>query len=420
MYCLRLNKETVTTDRQINNTVLSAISIIEFALSSCKDATNIIEIVNQQLEIIYLDKDSVPSYVYKFCFETNSVKDCFGSHTVLTSYVSSRLKSVSELLKSMLKPIATNCDSRMQPTVKSCTNSVQAKPVNKICKKRLANIKEHPESSGVQPSNSNQKDIVSVKNSDREQFIRSTLKDFPDKTAAINNLKDFPDKTAATNNSDLKTEINIYDRELEKQNTQLSYMKQELHRKKEKIEERKRSFESDINTYRMIRTDKDEGRIKTVPVLFRDRYVIYKYLDDNKLLNIEDKQIYYLFRLLYNCVNYIEDDVEVLDEDYLIKIYGDYIDMFMKQDLSSEFVKVNEIDENVSGLVKHVDKEGMFPVEDNESLIVRSKVPIDIDSLSSSSSNSSTDSDDSSVTESVGSDEDDLIEIIKHSKTKEV
>ena len=126
-----------------------------------------------------------------------------------------------------------------------------------------------------------------------------------------------------------EVETKFYENELDKQRNELSVMKQELFRTKEKIEERKRQFEADKNTYYKIKADVDNDKITNIPILFRDRYNLYQFLDNKDLLESSN---YHLYRLLYNVINSVENDIEVLPEDKLLNEYNDIISEFISNE----------------------------------------------------------------------------------------
>lgn len=57
---------------------------------------------------------------------------------------------------------------------------------------------------------------------------------------------------------------------------------------KEKLEERKRKFESDKKSYRMIKADLNTGKIHEIPPIFNEIYTVLKTLEENNELDKED------------------------------------------------------------------------------------------------------------------------------------
>jgi len=122
-------------------------------------------------------------------------------------------------------------------------------------------------------------------------------------------------------------ETSFYEKEIDKQRNELSIMKQELFKKKEQIESRKRQYEADHTTFLKVKSDIDSGAINKIPFLIIDKYNVLDFMNTNNIMN---KDHYPLYRFLYNTINNIsDDDIDVIDEDDILNKYGDLINDFL-------------------------------------------------------------------------------------------
>lgn len=87
---------------------------------------------------------------------------------------------------------------------------------------------------------------------------------------------------------------------------ELNYMKNKELLDKERYEEKKKVFQSDIQSYLLIKNDIENGKISIdkIPPLFNNKYHIFCFMDQNNLFNNEES--YSIYGELYE--KYIADD----------------------------------------------------------------------------------------------------------------
>ena len=112
---------------------------------------------------------------------------------------------------------------------------------------------------------------------------------------SINKLKLLKDKEEIQLNElkeKNKTEVEKFSEYYDK----LSDEKRKIRYEKEKAEEKRRIFNSDINVYKKIKHDIEIGRLKEdkIPELFINKYPIFKFMDENNLFDNEDEYMVYL------------------------------------------------------------------------------------------------------------------------------
>lgn len=71
-------------------------------------------------------------------------------------------------------------------------------------------------------------------------------------------------------------------------NTELNDLKREIYKEKEKEKERINIFNAGKTSYRRISSDLEEGKIDDVPLMFQDKYYIYKFMDERDILDEEN------------------------------------------------------------------------------------------------------------------------------------
>jgi hypothetical protein len=71
-------------------------------------------------------------------------------------------------------------------------------------------------------------------------------------------------------------------------NTELNDLKREIYKEKEKEKERINIFNAGKTSYRRISSDLEEGKIDDVPLMFQDKYHIYKFMDERDILDEEN------------------------------------------------------------------------------------------------------------------------------------
>jgi hypothetical protein len=101
----------------------------------------------------------------------------------------------------------------------------------------------------------------------------------------------------------LKKQTENNEEQLCKMNDNLNDKKREHFKNKEKEEENKNVYIANKKAYYLIKQDIKTNKIneQTIPILFKDVYPIYKFMDERKLLNIDDEYVHYvtIFNELY-------------------------------------------------------------------------------------------------------------------------
>lgn len=117
----------------------------------------------------------------------------------------------------------------------------------------------------------------------------------------------------------------------------------------EKEEQRKRIFDADKTVYYKVTKQLDEGIItqKEIPIFFKHKYPIFRYMDESSLL--EDENEYKIYLLLFNEVNNKDNDMKTNDKSKLINTYQqNYIDSDEKQSMNDIYEKHKSIIINFS------------------------------------------------------------------------
>lgn len=171
-----------------------------------------------------------------------------------------------------------------------------------------------PEISKVLPSN-----IMSNTKSQPTTLKNKETDNYKEPTPSINLLE------LNENKDILETNIKALEKELEEKTMlcsdklyEINVKKQEERRKKEKEEERHRVFNSDINTYKLIKADIESGKLAGVPDIFVNKYKVLEVMEDEGVLNNSDN--YDIFVDLYDNIDEIILDEPVISED-LKKIF---------------------------------------------------------------------------------------------------
>ena len=118
---------------------------------------------------------------------------------------------------------------------------------------------------------------------------------------------------------DLHDNIKSLEKELEDKTNlcseklyEINVKKQEERRKKEKEEEKRRVFNSDINTYRLIKTDITSGKLAGVPDIFVNKYKVLEVMDEEGVLEAEDN--YDIFVDLYENMDVMEEKIDISED----------------------------------------------------------------------------------------------------------
>lgn len=126
----------------------------------------------------------------------------------------------------------------------------------------------------------------------------------------------------------------------------LNDQKRFLRKEKEREEEKKRIFESDKSVYAKIKQHIEEGRVdeNKIPILFAEKYPIFKFMDNEGLLGKEDD--YTIYKKLYTeMVNepaperktYVPHNIAYLSKEEQDK----YVDVADQPDTIDEFISQN-------------------------------------------------------------------------------
>lgn len=121
----------------------------------------------------------------------------------------------------------------------------------------------------------------------------------------------------------------------------------------EKEEQRKRIFESDKSVYYKIFKQLEDGKTseKHIPIFFKEKYPLFKYMDENSFL--EDEKEYSIYLLLFNKLNSKDDDKKNKDKVKSLNIYQQYyLDEDELNDLQSIYKENKEVIDNVSEYIK--------------------------------------------------------------------
>lgn len=118
---------------------------------------------------------------------------------------------------------------------------------------------------------------------------------------------------------DLHDNIKSLEKELEDKTNlcseklyEINVKKQEERRKKEKEEEKRRVFASDINTYKLIKTDITSGKLTGVPDIFVNKYKVLEVMEEEGVLEAEDN--YDIFVDLYENIEVMEEKIDISED----------------------------------------------------------------------------------------------------------
>lgn len=135
--------------------------------------------------------------------------------------------------------------------------------------------------------------------------------------------------------------------------------KRDLNKENEREQNRRNKFVANKEAYFRIKKDIHEGKFNeaNIPELFEKEYVIYKFMDDENLLNDDDE--YMIFTHLYDELNesvepqtkpqYIPHNINYLNdaekEKYLnanVSVAPDIVESFIEHRCSGEYAKSND------------------------------------------------------------------------------
>lgn len=124
----------------------------------------------------------------------------------------------------------------------------------------------------------------------------------------------------------------------------------------EKEEQRKRIFESDKSVYYKVFKQLEDGKIteKHIPIFFKEKYPIFKYMDEQSFL--EDEKEYSIYLLLFNKINSKEEDKRIGDKVKSLNIFQQYyLDEDELADLNNVYEEHKDVIDNfVEFMKEHV------------------------------------------------------------------
>lgn len=174
----------------------------------------------------------------------------------------------------------------------------------------------------------------------------------------INNIISAVNKSTTTAKKDLEKYIEEYQDEEDKlvnEKYELSRKQAEYTRKKEKLKEQKKVFESERDyTYNIIKKDIQNGKIKEndIPVMFIDKYPVYEYMDNEDLLYDDDA--FYTFQELMESME-TKPNVDIDNS-----LPSDVYDHFTSSNVNENIKPLDDILQDLDNEEKDLDLEYEF------------------------------------------------------------
>ena len=139
--------------------------------------------------------------------------------------------------------------------------------------------------------------------------------------------------------------------------------KRQLRKEEEQIIERRRIFNSDKEVYKKIKEKMESEKITSVPMLFENKYPIFKFMESSNILYTDEE--YEVYLSIYNemypkkdinnpyvphNINYLADGEQEKYRDVCTKhqdIISDFIEKNCKKEVKN-FKSVDEVLDNIS------------------------------------------------------------------------
>ena len=132
-------------------------------------------------------------------------------------------------------------------------------------------------------------------------------------------------------------------------------------RDKDRMNEKRKEFDSDITTYSRIKDHIVQGSLSedAVPILFADKYPVFKFMEENQLLNKDDSFVVFteLFDKMYDtpqdtaAKDYVPHNINYLSKEeqdkYKNKQHSDKIEDFMANKPSDPYKSLNTVLDNI-------------------------------------------------------------------------
>ena len=273
-----------------------------------------------------------------------------GANRVVTFGTNSTKPTKPNLIDKTQKP---DPFKRLIPNVLDEESEDENKTKNKSNTKNELEL-EKPFGAIVNDNDSNLELIDDVEDLDKEDI------DLEELEKEMNKLMELKKKE-----EDKLTEMkDIYDKDYKnysKFHDDLNDQKRFMRMDRERAAEKRRVYEADKRAYFMMVNDIKEGKITEdkISPLFKNKYPIYKFMDDKGLLDEDDE--YETFLRLFNELYPPEDDSESSNEDWIPHNYHYLTPEEKEKYKNSKSRHKDEIEEFIEN---NVEKKTIRPLED--------------------------------------------------------
>lgn len=266
------------------------------------------------------------------------------------------------------KDTAENLKNDTLNLIKECSNLLMPKPKNSYVDQLTQPLESFlPKMKSDNDSNStvdddditflvdSESEPPSELESDAESSTSSVASNSSANDAALDEIKQMI-KLLEQEKKDALKDLEKEKAEHEKQqknaveyNSKMNELRRDVFKEKEKEEERQNIYRAGKTTYRRISADLEEGKIDDVPIMFKDKYYIYQFMDENDILD-EDNE-YETFITVFNRMyppkedkyskfkkGYVPHNINYLDEEQKKKFLEK---VTLKDDVIEEFINKN-------------------------------------------------------------------------------
>jgi len=212
---------------------------------------------------------------------------------------------------------------------------------------------ERPFSTSIKTKSEELSKELSKESQDSDDIDIDQLKKQMDE---LTNLKKQEEAKLADMNKTYNKDYQNYTKYFDDLNDQKRFMRVD----KERAEEKRRVYEANKRAYYMMADEIDKGELseEKISPLFRDKYPIYRFMDEKGLLDQDDE--YETFLRLFNEL-YPEDEEESSNDDWIPHNYHYLTDEQKEKYKSSKSRHKDEIEEFIE---KNVEKKTLPPLSE--------------------------------------------------------